>query len=76
MADCEYLQECPFFNGHMAIAMPEIVENMKQAYCLGDNSECARYLIAKALGKDKVGEIAPNQTSLAKNIIASYTVKA
>ena len=34
--------------------MPAAAELMKSHYCLGDNSQCARYMVASKLGKEKV----------------------
>ncbi len=47
MADCERLKTCPFFAGKMA-NMPSVGDLMKQTYCLGDKTKCARYQLALA----------------------------
>jgi len=47
MAACERLQKCPFFSGHMA-NMPAVADLMKETYCLGDKTQCARYQLASA----------------------------
>lgn len=76
MANCELITDCAFFNGRMATAMPAIVEQMKNQYCRGDNTDCARYMIVQALGKEYVGELAPDQIKLAKQLIECYTVQS
>jgi hypothetical protein len=69
MADCELLQGCLFFNDKMA-NMPSTAEVIKLRYCRGDNAECARYMIFRALGRGKVPEgLFPNQVTEAVKII-------
>jgi hypothetical protein len=34
--------------------MPGTASVIKRNYCQGDNSKCARFLVAKAIGKEKV----------------------
>ncbi|MCF8069502.1 MAG: hypothetical protein K9L30_13040 [Desulfobacterales bacterium] len=72
MADeCEVLSVCLFFNDKMA-NMPGSAAGFKRRYCQGDNSTCARYMVLKALGKEKVpGDLFPNQEDKAKKIIAA-----
>ena len=53
MADCELLSSCLFFNDQLA-NMPDMADLMKEKYCRGDNSICARYKVFRALGADKV----------------------
>jgi hypothetical protein len=70
MADCELLKGCLFFNDKMA---PEkgVGAIFKQSYCLGDSGECARYRVAKALGREKVPQnLYPNMHERAAALIA------
>ena len=70
MADCELLKGCLFFNDKMPLdsAMGRIY---KQKYCTGDNSICARYMVASQLGRDKVpATMYPNMADQAKVLIA------
>ena len=70
MADCTCLAECPFFNDKMA-NMPKVAEMVKNKFCRGDNTECARHMVFLALGKEKVpGNLFPRHTDRAKEIIA------
>ena len=70
MTECECLAGCPFFNDHMA-NMPTIAEMMKKRLCKEDNSECARYMVFKALGKPRVpSDLFPNQIERAQQIIS------
>ena len=72
MADCECLGGCPFFNSKMAQSMSAVAKSMKKRFCLGDNSNCARYQVFKALGKPRVpGDLIPNQSERARQIIAA-----
>ena len=71
MADCECIQGCPFFNGQMAVSMPAIVESLKKRLCQGDNTNCARHMIARTIGKEHVpDDLIPNQIDRAKEILA------
>lgn len=71
MAECEKLSACPFFNDKMD-NMPAISDMLKKKYCLGDKTKCARYMVASALGKEKVpSDLYPNMIDRAKDIIAS-----
>ena len=47
MATCERLEKCPFFSGKME-AMPAVSDLIKQSFCLGDKTQCARYQVASA----------------------------
>jgi hypothetical protein len=70
MADCEFLEKCIFFNDKMA-GIPSTSEIFKLRYCQGQNSDCARYLVRMALGKERVPEgLFPNQVDDAREIIA------
>ncbi len=71
MATCECLEKCPFFNDRMA-EIPATATMLKNRYCLGDNSGCARYMIFKALGREKVPpNLFPNHSDKARAIIAA-----
>ena len=71
MAECELLEGCLFFNEKMA-DMPATVELMKKNFCLDDNSTCARYVVFKSLGREKVpSDLFPNQLEQAKMIISA-----
>jgi len=69
MKECECLPICPFFNEKMK-DMPTTTSVYKKRYCLGDNSKCARYMIFKALGKEKVPpDLFPNQIEIARKLL-------
>lgn len=53
MADCELLRTCLFFNDKMA-NRPATAELLKDKYCRGDNSSCARYIVYKSAGRGSV----------------------
>lgn len=70
MAECECVPKCDFYNGRMARAMPAAVEIMKQKYCLGDSSQCARYMVRQALGSARVpADLIPTEIEKAKRLI-------
>ena len=70
MADCECLPGCLFFNDIMD-EMPATADMLKERYCKGDSSQCARYMVFKTLGKDKVPRtLFPHAVEKAEQIIA------
>ena len=70
MANCECLEGCPFFNNTMA-NMPATALTFKKRYCQGDFLDCARHMVFRNLGNDKVpGDLFPNQVERAKEIIS------
>lgn len=69
MADCPCLKECPFFNDHMQ-NQPATSEALKQVYCKGENTNCARFIVFKSLGKGKTpADLFPNDVYRAKEIV-------
>ncbi len=69
MAECECLPKCPFFNDRMQ-KMPALSEIMKKKYCLGDNTNCARYMIFKSQGSSAVPEdLFPSQIKRAESLL-------
>jgi hypothetical protein len=67
MNGCEKLATCPFFNDKMA-AMPAAAEAVKQRYCLGKNTECARYMVGRA-GKTVPADLFPNHGHRVKSLL-------
>jgi len=50
--------------------MPGTAAIIKKNYCQGDNSNCARYMVFKSLGREAVPiDLYPNQVTRAKTII-------
>jgi hypothetical protein len=71
MADCDCLQGCIFFNDKMA-EIPVTAERLKARYCKGDNTECARHMIAVAKGKSVVPtDLFPHDIERAKKILVT-----
>ncbi|THB62855.1 MAG: hypothetical protein D6E12_18345 [Desulfovibrio sp.] len=69
MADCELIAKCIFFNDKMA-QMPKAAELLKDRYCRGDNSECARFAVFKAKGREAVPpDLGPSQMDRARQVI-------
>ena len=70
MAECECLPRCPFFNDKMLEILPAMVEIYKQKYCHEDNALCARFMVFKVLGRERVPvDLYPNQVERAKQIL-------
>ena len=69
MAKCELIEKCIFFNDQMA-NMPGTAELYKTTFCKDNFDECARHLVYKALGRDKVPkDLFPNQREKVAGII-------
>lgn len=67
--ECEYLKKCPFFNDMMAQDFAAS-DMFKRIFCHGDNSSCARYMVAMKLGRDKIPpDLYPNDREMAIKII-------
>ncbi len=70
MGECELTAGCIFFNDKMA-NMPSMTSMMKSVYCQSDPDKCARLMIVKAVGREKVpADLFPNQVDKAKEIIS------
>lgn len=67
--ECEKLPKCPFFNNQLA-EMPAVIGLLKQTYCLGDKTECARYLVSNA-GAQVPSDLFPNDLSRARRLLQS-----
>jgi len=71
MSECVCLPKCPFFNDRMA-NMPAMANKIKDKYCKGDHSNCARFLVFKALGPGKAPDtLFPAQVEMAQAVIAA-----
>ena len=70
MAECELVANCPIFLDKME-KKPGLTEMYKQRCCRTDNSNCARYLVSKSLGRERVPQsLYPNQMAAAHEIIS------
>lgn len=68
MAECERLKKCAFFQDQLTY-MPKTADLMKQAYCLGDKTTCARYLVASK-GTLPPADLFPNEANRALEILS------
>ncbi len=72
MVTCKCTKTCPFFKGELE-NMPSISEMLKNRYCKGDFSKCARYIIMKEIGRERVPtDCFPNQLNRAFVIVEAY----
>ena len=72
MADCDFLALCPFFNDKLE-NMSSAADMMKKLYCKWNYSQCARYMVAVACGKDKVPvDMFPGDNARAQTILTQY----
>ena len=70
MAYCELLAGCIFFNDKLT-DLPAAADFLKNKFCRGDSSECARYVVYKTLGRERVpSDLFPNDISRAKQLIS------
>ncbi len=67
MAECDRLKTCPFFSGQMA-SMPAVTGLLKETYCLGDMTKCARYQVV-TLGIPAPLDLFPHERHRAQEII-------
>jgi len=75
MEECEILKTCPFFNDKMA-NMPALSNVFKNKYCKNHYKKCARYMVCKAIGREKVpADLFPNQEERVQHIISSENEK-
>lgn len=69
MAQCNYLTDCPFFKETLE-NMPAETAVIKSQFCEGEYSQCARYMVRKALGSGKVPDyLFPRSVDKAERII-------
>jgi len=70
MSRCEFIENCPFFLGKLA-EKPVQIEELKTKYCENNNLNCARYMIAQAVGKELMPpDLYPNEKTVAYEVIA------
>lgn len=69
--DCPSLAKCPFFNDRMNAKSDQRVNDFyKRVYCKTDNSNCARFITAQTIGKEKVpNDLEPRENGRANMII-------
>ena len=58
MAACEYLTSCIFLTNAL-VNMPKTSEYIKNKYCYGNFSACARFFVSKSVGIDHVPDNLP-----------------
>ena len=70
MGECEFINSCPFFNGELEGREADI-ERLKTEYCQSNSLHCARYIVAIALGREKMPHnLYPDEKDRAYMIIA------
>lgn len=71
MPECDLLEKCPFFNRTLP-KMPTPAEMFKDLYCRRNFYICARYLVAKKLGREAVPlDLFPNHEAKARELLAN-----
>ena len=70
MGECEFIEGCPFFQDK-SVEKPVEVEELKNKYCKNNNLNCALYMIAQAVGKEKMPpDLYPDEKTIAYQVIA------
>lgn len=70
MKVCKFSKDCLFFNDQMPFY--ELLKGYKERYCQGEWKECARYMVAKKLGRRWVPDyLYPGMTDYAQKVISS-----
>jgi hypothetical protein len=67
MAECERLAKCSFFSNQM-VHMPKSADLMKETFCRGEKTLCARYQVAKA-GLPVPSDLFPQDLERAREIV-------
>ena len=69
MSNCKFITTCPFFTGRMDDSKG-LGAMYKKHYCLGSSKNCARYIIASKLGKEKMpANLYPHQKDRAIQLL-------
>ena len=69
MEYCERFSNCPFYAEKLK-DLPAMAEGFRKMYCFNVKPNCARYILLKELGPDKVPVgLFPNDFETAKDII-------
>ncbi len=70
MGECEFFKGCTFFQEN-PVEKPDKIEELKEKYCRNNSLNCARYMIAQAVGKEKIPpHLSPDEKTIAYQIIA------
>jgi hypothetical protein len=64
---CEKLSKCPFFTDQLP-EMPAVASLLKQTYCLGDKTACARYQLSSA-GVQVPLDLFPNEIARVRELL-------
>ena len=62
MKECTIIAECPFFNDQLRkIHTAKEREDLKRKFCGSGSTQCARFIVANALGLEEVpGNLFPD----------------
>jgi hypothetical protein len=70
MGNCEQLPTCAFYNEKLK-DLPGLSEGLKRLYCWNETPNCARFMVLKAIGREKIPlDLFPNELERAKTIIS------
>ena len=69
MGKCPHIEACAFFVGKIA-GKTELIESLKQTYCLDDNTCCARWQVSRAKGAENVPlDLYPNALDRLRDLL-------
>ncbi len=70
---CENMSDCPFYQGREHLSR-NIDKLYRMKYCMNNKANCARYMLATAIGKEKVPRsLYPNMNKMAKLLISEMS---
>lgn len=69
MGKCPHLGNCAFFAGKIA-GKTELIDSLKQTYCLADNTCCARWQVSRLKGVENVPpDLYPNALDRLRDLL-------
>ncbi|MBP1909630.1 hypothetical protein [Methanolobus bombayensis] len=70
MSECDFIKGCIFFNDKME-TKSNLASMYKRKYCQDNYGNCARYMVATTVGREKVpSDMFPNMRDKAEEIIS------
>ncbi len=54
MPECPILNQCTYFDRRLKATKPTLAEILQKRFCFGDHASCARFMVYRALGRERV----------------------
>lgn len=69
MVVCIYSEGCPFFTEVPGYS-PQLHDEMKRRFCLGDSSDCARRLAKQYMSREEIpDDLMPTELARAQDLV-------